>query len=245
MKRPVPPAYYPLIAAFILISQAAFSQRGKAAILKYDTTSYKGEVELTDGTRLEGGIVFNDNDGLVTVFYGDQSRTFNARRMVKFSFHDPAAKRVRLFYSLELNDPDIGMPDPQIVEILKTLDSFMVVSKIDRIRTETRKGILEPATSPLMVDRDSKKFTQTETVYFVNADGDFQPYLKILQKEFEGDLIDYHESSNRYLDAKLFKRYTGVHYPALVEFARENKLSFKRKSGIIRILDEYERLIKE
>ncbi|MEX2233987.1 MAG: hypothetical protein WD824_17610 [Cyclobacteriaceae bacterium] len=77
----------------------------------------------------------------------------------------------------------------------------------------------------------------------MNSNGEFEPYLRIVEKEIGGDLLDYNETSNRFINDDLFKEYTGPHFRALADFAKQNKLSFKRKTDIIRILDEYERIV--
>lgn len=63
-----------------------------------------------------------------------------------------------------------------------------------------------------------------------------------MEKEVGGDLWDNNDTNTRMIDARLFKKFTGVHYRELVDFAKERSLSFKRKSDIIAILEEYERL---
>lgn len=233
---------YCLIALFSSVCFTGYGQRQKTSILKYETEVRDGKLVLTDGTELRGGIVFNDNEGIVTVVDGDDSQSFNARRIVKFDFFDDDHDRYRNFYALEFTDPETGITDPEIFEVLKELPTFVVLSKIDRIQTEARKGLIMPQTSPLLVDRTSRKLTQTQTVYFVNNDGDFEPYVRIVEKEIAGEVLDINETNTFYIDSKLFRKYTGSHYEALVKFAKQNDLSFKRRSDIITLLDEYEKL---
>lgn len=244
MKKLTPFFARPIyMLALCVLTTVSLAQKQKSAILKYNQTPYEGRVFLTDGSEIEGEIVFNDNDGIVTLYNGNESHSFNSRRLIKFEFLDEALFRYRRFYSLEFTDPETGLTDSEFFEILKELPTFIVVARIDRIKTEARKDLLKPRSSPLLVDRKSKKFTQTETIYFVNRDGDFQPYLRIVEKEFDGDLLDYNETNNKVLDADLFEKYTGAHFSALAEYAKQHKLSFRRKSGIVRLLDEYEGMI--
>ncbi|HYC85458.1 MAG TPA: hypothetical protein VEB86_09560 [Chryseosolibacter sp.] len=217
-------------------------QDTKSAIIRYDTAARAGFVTLNDGTDVQGRIVFNDNDGIVTLFNGDESKSFNAREILKFQLYGRETGRERVFYSMEYDDPDTGFKDVQFFEILKELKSFAVVVKIDRIKTEARKRVLMPASSPLLVDRSNKKFTQTQTVFFMDTNGKFEPFLKILEKEFDGALLDWNEKHNRFIDTSLFEKYTGEHYPKLLSFAKQNRLSFKRKDDLVVILDHYEQL---
>ena len=240
MKDPAPLSRicYCLIV-FCLSAQFSLAQKRKSAILKFDHTAHEGIVLLNDGTEVSGDIVFNDNDGIVTVYVGDESQSFNARRFVRFEYYDEGAGRRKRFYSLEFDDPETGLRDMQIFEVLKELPSFAVLCRIDRVKTEARRGILEPQGSPLLVDRKNKKFTQTETVYFVSNEGEFRPYLRWVKKEFDGDLLDYNESNTWVLDPGLLEKYTGLHYGTLEEYARANKLKFRRKPDLIKLLDEY------
>lgn len=236
-------SYCGLIAIFLACSFNAFSQRGKSKILRYDTAARYGKVLLTDGTERSGRIVFNDNDGVLTVFGDDVSHSFNSRGILKAEFFDPQTNRYRLFYSLEYSDPETGMKDTEFFEVLKQLDSFAVLVRVDRLKTEARKqNLLLPRTSPMLVDRNGRKFTQTQTVFFMNDQGDFEPYLNIVEKEFDRTLWDNNETNTRFVNAGLFKKYTGTHFQTLVEYAKENTLSFKRKVDIVKILEEYERL---
>lgn len=231
-----------LIAVFCSVCFTGYGQRQKTSILKYETEARDGSLVLTDGTELRGGIVFNDNEGIVTLVDGDDSQSFNARKIVKFDFFDDDYGRHRNFYSLEFTNPETGITDTEIFEVLKELPSFVVLSKIDRIQTEARTGLITPQASPLLVDRTSRKLTQTQTVYFVNNDGDFEPYVRIVEKEIAGEVLDINETNTFYIDSKLFRKYTGNHYEALVKFAKQNDLSFKRRSDILTLLDEYEKL---
>lgn len=242
MKRSSHSAHYCLMLLFCWISLTGFGQRQKTSILEYEKVVHEGSLVLSDGTHLRGGIVFNDNEGIVTLVNGDDSRSFNARGLVKFDFFDDDYDKHRNFYSLEFTDPETGITNTEIFEVLKELSSFVVLSKIDRIQTEARKGLVMPQTSPLLVDRTSRKVTQTQTIYFVSNDGDFEPYARIVEKEIAGELIDVNEINMFYINSKLFRKYTGSHYDALAKYAKQNDLSFKRRSDIVTLLDEYERL---
>ncbi|HYG18081.1 MAG TPA: hypothetical protein VD816_04095, partial [Ohtaekwangia sp.] len=191
-------------------------------------------------------IVFNDNEGIVTLYdkSSDELRAFNARTLVKFQMDSSKGERERVFYSLEFDGANTGMKRPEFFEVLHELDSFIVLVKIERLKTEARRDILEPRQSPILVKRASRKFTQTQIVYFLDMEGNFEPYLKILEKEIDGDLFDINEEHNHYINADLFRKYTGQHFPALVAYAKQNDLSFKRKEHIVLILDHYKRLAR-
>lgn len=240
MKKTLP--HYLLVAVFLSLSVSSFSQRFKSAILQHDTVSAAGKIVLNDGTERSGRIVFNDNAGVFTLTVNDEFHSFNSREILKAEFYDRHAIRHRLFYSLEYTDPETGMKDTEIFEVLKQLDAFAVLVKIQRLHTEAMKSLLLPRTAPAMVAQNSRQFTQTQTVFFVSEQGDFEPYLNIVEKEVSGRFWDNNTTNTDMIDASLFRKYTGQHFKALVDYAKQNSLSFKSKADIITILEHYEEI---
>lgn len=239
MKKLPHAQLYLLVIAFFSSMPATLSQARKSAILQYDTAARPGEVMLADGTHLRGRIVFNDNDGIVTLYNEDKSalRSFNSRDLVRFQFYGREAGRERVFYSMEYDNTVTGLKDMEFFEVLKELDSFVVLVRIERLTTEQRK-IVKWANSDT-----ARKQKQTQIVYFMGADGTLEPYLKMLEKEIGGGLLDWDETRNSFINPDLFEKYTGKHFPALTAYAKENKLSFKNKEHIVTILDQYQQLV--
>jgi hypothetical protein len=223
--------------------QPSSAQLRKSKILLYDTSSYSGNISLNDGATINGRITFNDDAGVVSLREGNDSKSFTTRDVLMFQFLDPESNSHKRFYSLEFTDEETGLTDFCFFEVLKEFKSFVVLAKIDRLKTEARKGILQPKRSPLMVGSSDKKYTQTETIYFMNDQGEFEAYLKIVEKEIQGTLVDVNDTNNKLINAKLFEQYTGIHFRALVDFAKRHDLSFKERKDIITILNEYERLV--
>jgi hypothetical protein len=223
----------------ILSFNNSFGQVGKSRIVKYDTTARPGKVVLIDGAEITGNIVFNDNDGIVIVHVNDDTKSFNAKSLIGFQFYDGDLSRLRRFYCLDFANQETGMTTIEIFEVLKEVKAFAVLSKIERLRSmmtyRNRSSTLAEA----------KKLTivQSEIVYFVTSDGIFEPYLYLEVREKEGDLLDTHGKGSWFIEEDLFAEYTKQHYPALVKYADQNKLNFQRKEDLIRILDEYERLL--
>ena len=232
-----------LTLAILSFFNNSFAQVGKSRIVKYDTTARPGKVVLIDGAEITGNIVFNDNEGIVIVHVDDNdTKSFNARRMASFQFYASDLNRLRRFYCIDFTDPDTGMKGTEIFEVLKELSAFAVLSKIDRLNSETPKNIIGKYKPKALTDRKDLTIVQTETVYFVNSDGLFEPYLKLKEKEMDSDLVDGHGKQRKLIEGDLFERYTGAKFYALTDYAKQNKLSFKRKEDIIKILNEYERL---
>lgn len=222
-----------------------YAQRKKSAVLQENPSTGYGTITLPGGSQLTGRIRFNDNAGIVSCEEGKNSRSFNSKNVTSFHFFDEAMQRSRVFHAFEFDDPDIGMPVFSFFEVLKEFKTFAVLARIDPVKVEPRRGILQPYTAPALTDRSSGRIetSQTETIFFINDSGEIEPYLKIVERESEGLLLDYNRTRNEFIKEKLFEQYTGVHYNALVDFARDNELSFRQKKDLITILDRYEELL--
>lgn len=236
------------ILFFLLIHPTiSFTQSRKSKIVEYDYISLPGKVILEDKSELIGDITFNDNEGIVTVQSGNDIRSFNSRKMLGFQFFETDSTSSKLFYSLEFEDPDTGLTDIEIFEVLKELDSFAVLVRIERLKTMGKTNVWLPKqTGAGLSQRHGIQVNQTETIFFVNANGDFEPYLKTTEKEADRrymDLIDHNSKSSRMINASLFKKYTDQHYESLKKFAKTNDYSFRDKYDIVKILEEYQRLI--
>lgn len=240
------------LACFLVFAPiVSFPQSRKSKIMKYETVPKKGKVILIDKSEIVGNVLFNDNEGIVTVQTDDGSRSFNSRKILSFEFFATDSTTRDIFYSLELTDPMTGLTDTEIFEVLKEFSSFAVLLRIERLKTG-RSPVNSPFIrsepilgSGLASQRDLQVF-QNETIYFVSISGEFEPYIKMTTTEVDReffDLIDSNRSQSKMINSRLFKKYTGQYFKSLTNYAKENKYSFKEKDDIIKILDEYERLI--
>jgi hypothetical protein len=229
-----------ILCITIFTPRFSSAQLRKSEILQNGAASGSGKIQLTDGTELTGTIVFNDNDGSVTFQRDDESRSFNARTLLGFEFYDRQSLRTRRFYSMQFDNPETGVIEPNIFEVLKEFDSFAVLSGFSRIKatgSSNSMGMLSTANG-----KNSLTLEQFETIYFVTTDGKLEPYLVIIERERSGDFLDYNTKRNKFVRPELFKKYTGEHFKSLTTYAKANDLSFKRKSDLIEILNEFERL---
>ena len=227
-------------------SHLVFSQRKKAAILTEDLPTGRGSITLFDGSKIPGVVTFNDNDGIVTVKTDDdETKSFTAKKIIAFEFLDGATFRNRSFLVIDYADPDTGQSGFSFFEVLGEFETFAIVSRIDRVKAEPDQPLLGPYTAPALKDRTNTLTvtSQTETIFFLNAQGDFQPYVKTVKKEFERLLVDSKQDKNSFVDRDLLEEYTGEHYIALRNFIKENKLKLKVKEDFLRVIEEYERLV--
>jgi hypothetical protein len=236
----------PLTLLFLFgFTHLTFSQRKKAEILTEDLPKGRGSVTLFDGSKVLGEVTFNDNDGIVTVKTGDdEAKSFTAKKIIAFEFLDDATFRNRSFLVIDYADPDTGQSGFSFFEVLGEFETFAIVSRIDRVKAEPDQPLLGPYTAPALKDRNNTLTvtSQTETIFFLNAQGDFQPYVKTVKREFERLLIDSKQDKNSFVNRDLLEEYTGEHYTALRDFIKENKLKLKIKEDLLLVIEEYKRL---
>jgi hypothetical protein len=67
----------------------------------------------------------------------------------------------------------------------------------------------------------------------------------VTNNEFDGLLIDHKKSKAKKLDTDALESYTAPNYEKLKDYAKENKLKFKKKEDLIKILEYYRTLIAE
>lgn len=235
------------ILFFVSVPLVIFSQPRSSKILQYDQTPLPGKVTLLDRSELIGDIVFNDNDGIVTLISGNEPRAFNAKNILSFEFFKHDSVERQLYYALEFLNPEDGIMDSYFFEVLKELPTFAVVMKIERIKTQNKQHILLKARAgPALGKNNQIRVEQDRVVYFMNMEGEFDPYLKIREIERNKaifDVGDFNWKDAKFINANLFQKYTGKHFDSLSEFARQNEYSFKNRDDLIKLLNEYERLV--
>lgn len=230
----------------ILSSAVALAQLKKSKILKVDMNFYPGKITLIDGSKLEGEVNFNDNDGIVAFRSDDEVNYYNSKNITGFEFIDPNTQRNRFYFVMEYNDPRVGIPKFCFFEVLKEFKSFAVLAKIDPIAADVQRPMGIP-TNKAMSSKSNNNMvaTQVETIYFMSEDGNLEPYIEIIEKETEKSLVDYNRTRYRFLDEDLFERYTRPFYKELVEYAEAKYLTFKKKSDVIALLDHYQHLLSQ
>ncbi|HEY0741931.1 MAG TPA: hypothetical protein VGD40_10725 [Chryseosolibacter sp.] len=231
--------------ALLLGATTLFGQAKRSEIAKYEPTWNDGEITLADGSKVSGYVSFNDNDGIVSLKEDGEIHSFKSNDLLGFQFYDSKTMRDRVFFVMEFTDSRDGIARFSFFEVLKEFPSFAVLAKIDRIGTEVQRGVFGLPTSPALKSKSSNNVvaSQTETIYFMSEAGDMVPYLQIVEKETEGEWFDYNRTKNSFIEKDVFERYTTAYYPELEEFAKTNGLSFKRKSDLIKILDQYHYLL--
>lgn len=247
-----------LVALTVLIACPivdSFGQRklDKAAesILPINSEWCEGSIMTSDGIELKGLLRYNEHSGLLSYENGGEGRSFTSRAVAGFEYFDERLQKQRVFYSIPYDD-ERGISRPLFFEVMKEFRSFAVLSKIDPIDIEYKAisspGAFDPTTGAFAPSGNYGtriETSQTETIYLMDAKGTVKPYLRIVETDIDGVIFDRVKTKNKLLDGDLLEHHVGKEMNnALVRYAKEKDLSFKRKSDLIKILNYYAQQIR-
>jgi hypothetical protein len=239
------------LAAMLLILSICYGQEKKYEEALPDIEWGTGSILLNSGEELKGLLRYNDrNGGVVSFESGKKSGSYTARSVSGFEFFDEQEQRQRVFYSLEGEDVH-GAMRPLFFEVLVDFSTFAVLSKMDPVKMKD-KSTSTPSMSPNGVITSGAivntklQITQTETIYFMNAEGALEPYVtvtrKIVDREYRDfvymdDLFDRSKMKRKFVDKDLLEKYfTLSQIESMEKFAEENELDFKVKDDLRKIL---------
>jgi hypothetical protein len=210
----------------------------------------EGSLVMNDGTELKGVIRYNDTEGGVVSFDGgNRSGSWTPRSVAGFEFFDEVKKRQRVFFTLDFDDDKTGKR-PTFFEIIKDFKSFAVLAKMDPIDIKKSNGSAAGfgnGNIAITVGTKGKiKVKQTETIYFMDANGAPQAYMKVIRKMVDRELYDRTKFKNKLVDEDLIKKYLKEpSYAQMVKYADDNELDLGVKDDFIKALDYYEQLIQK
>ncbi|NJM25249.1 MAG: hypothetical protein HC859_06910, partial [Bacteroidia bacterium] len=168
---------------------------------------------LADGTELRGQVRYNDKNGLVAFESDGTTRSYTSRNVVAFEFFDTAQNKQRIYYAIDLADPETDIIRPTFVEVLRDFKTFAVVARMDPVELEERsssrrnpiapgppitQGVLNstiPNTQlsgvPIDIPGSPRMtFIHVETIYFLNSDLTVEPFVKITHTVKDGVFRD-------------------------------------------------------
>ncbi|MBT1701161.1 hypothetical protein KK083_29995 [Fulvivirgaceae bacterium PWU4] len=225
-----------------------FAQRSsKTTIVGGAGRWYDGSIMVNDGTELVGLLRYNDDTGVLSFESGSISKSFTAKSVAGFEFFDEERNKQRVFYVFSYPDPQTDIVSPLFFEVVKEFKTFAVLSKTDPLqmkqKSHTTSGTTPSGSYGPGYTYTSTEILQVETIYIMDPNGQIMPYARIVEKEIDDNyLFDRSKVKNKLIDDELLETYTKPHYETLVKFADENKLSFKRKNDLVRILEHYQQL---
>lgn len=207
----------------------------------------EGTVVLNDGSQLQGVVRYNDTEGGVVSFEsGSRSASWTPRSVMQFDFFDQVKNRQRFFYTLEFDDSRYGRR-PTFFEILKDFKRFAVLSKMDAIDIKKKGGYPSSYNNGMYAGAGTGgkiAMSQTETIYFIDADGSLYPYMKVIRTIVDRDLYDRTKLKNKVLDESLIRKYfKEPEYSQMIKYADDNNLDLGVKDDFIKALGYYEQQI--
>jgi len=233
------PLFYLL---FILSAHTLLGQKNKEEIQK--VTLSKGSIALNDGQTLRGQLYYEDRTGILTFKDDGGSHPYMARTVAAFEYFDEDEKKQRIFYSFPYEDTEHSAERPQFFELLRELPTFSVFRKLDRLETVQKSGAGGPG-HPAPITMYS---VQTETIYIMDKNNVLHPYTKALLTHESLASSEDEEEANRskkkMIDRDLLSSFiTKPLYDKLKLYAKQERLSFKRKNDFLKILDYYKTLV--
>lgn len=214
----------------------------------------EGKVYLTSGETLSGLIKLNTKTGLLAFESGSTSKSFTPRSVISFEYFDAELQVKKSFISVTYKSaatsgkkskaPASENGLPQFYEILIECKDFALLassSKMNLKMNQTPGGFTNNQTGVgIGLNNASTTYSQTESLLIFDAEGVITPLLDIIHSETDQTLFGSSEKTkSKKLDNSAIEKYTKPHFEKLEEFARERKLSFKRKDDLIKILEYY------
>jgi hypothetical protein len=235
------------VVVLITLTFNSFAQdKAAEAILPVNLAWSEGSILTNEGAELFGLLRYNDKSGLLSYENGNRSSTYTARGVVAFEFFDDRIQKQRVFYSFPYEDVH-GIKRPLFFEVVMEFKEFAVLSKVDPIdishKTVSTGGGFNPATNTITHGNNygtSIEISQTETIYLMDSETNIKPYVRIVETDIDGVFYDRKKTKNKMLDNDLLAEFVGKEVnEKLVDFAKEQDLSFKDKNDLMRIFSYY------
>lgn len=203
----------------------------------------EGVIIVTGGERLQGLIRYEPNKGIVSFESGAVSKSFVPRNVQQFWFEDALMEKTRKFYSLTVEALEEGAARPYFFEALAEFKKFALLSKKDPLKVEQkhRSGFGDPTLPNLSGDNHVLVTSLEETLWIFGVDGTVEPYLRLTHEEYETwePFKGTKRNKKKVYERDLLEDYTQPYYEQLKEYAKEKKLSFRKKEELLQILDYY------
>lgn len=235
-----------IMILWVLFTVVGFGQNGKKLNkdLGINAAWSIGKITLDGGKVLEGLVYYNSNFGTIQYKQKENSQvtSYQEANVLALSFFDTALNRTRNYLTLHYKIKDDGIEGDLFFEVIREYENFAVLSRLT-------KAVLFFPTGPSDfgdVINDfvkKKKIVQLEGVFFLGEDNELELYTLTKSTTVDGMLLDYNKSQTQVVKANLLSTFTGEYWPTLNAYIEDNDLKPKRKSDLIRVLDEYDHLL--
>lgn len=240
-KKYLPPACTLVLITLCLIAQAQQQKRIRDAIGARVIPWNEGSILLNDGRELQGMLQYNHQTGILAFRHaGGESQALGPRSVIAFRFFDEDEQRRRTFISLDNQEPQTTLLRRSFYEVLAEFKHFAVLMKTEPLQYIASE-LTEPRSLVSLTYFTTRLYVQRSTIYFMNRRGEIKPYLQVVEKDMKG-LVNGTTISNRVIDEKLLKIYTGDYYDRLKSFTETFGLNPGETDDLLEILCYYKSL---
>jgi len=234
------------ILLLIVTCTISYGQGDVAETMLPEIPWLKGTVVLTDGTQLKGDLKYNERVGLLAYEDGvGDNRSFTARTIVTFDYMDERVNRRRIFYSLELGDPEReGSKRPFLFELLKEFDDFALLSRFDAMDI---RQVVPPVSFTSMPATSSPRtiIDLAETVYILTPEGAIEPIFRLSEFIADGGVFDSEKKKRKVIDRMLMPYFNDDAYVEMMEYVDREELDMWEKEDFIVALEHYKQTLKK
>lgn len=206
-----------------------------------ETAWGKGTITLNTGEKLTGQISYNDVGDVITYRAPSsrENKIFRRSDVLVLEYQPRGVNRK--YYSLILKDRMTGDGDDGFYEMIKEYYDFAVVSKMSFTFLEKTANI--PLTGFTKVQKGILR--RSEEIYFLDKNGDLDPYLFIDHGYMDGGFDDPERKNGKVIDKTLFQKYFGTYWPEISRYIENDKMHIHNRDNLLCVLSLYDALLAE
>ena len=207
---------------------------------------YEGNVTMSNGNKMNGRVKYNDRVGTLAYRDGDNEMPLSVRSVSGFDFFDERQQQRRTFYTFPY-EGKTNVEQLLIFEVIREFDNFAFLSRAEPIELHRRyNGFMAGTNATPIPTTTTLEAEQVETIFIMDSKGSIKPYIEVTIKE-DGvhNLISAKDrkTKGKIIDEDLLAEYVTTQiYDQLQAYANRNKLKFKRKEDLLKIIDYYSQL---
>jgi len=233
-----------LIFLFSLIGYCGMGQE-LDALMTVAPQWESGKIILQEGEVLTGQVYYDD---LRSVVYYRKDRQeprkiYVPNEVSSFEFDDSDLRKKRVFYTLVFEDSQKNVERPLFFEAMREFDHFAILLKIDPAEFNQPVGSPKSALRQQTTAQQSGhvlQVRQVQTLCFMNAGGEIEPYISLEIREIDGILTDRVRNKHKTFDRTLPEKYFGKSaYDKMQQYARENKLDLGQLRDFLKVATYY------
>jgi hypothetical protein len=218
------------------------------AFAQFDSLGIKvkwctGKIMFEDNSRMTGYIKYNDKLGLIAFKenINDEDLPLSENRIQAMEFFDEELSKNKKFMSFYMRDDESGWSGKMLFEVILEVKEFAVLSKLGRVNHAIRDKNYNVARTPPRYVKVG--YEQFESIYLVDRNGKLEKLL--VTSVFEKDKFRSGSALKPQLNKEVLKKYLGLGWEQVNEFAKKNGLNLKERTELIKALEYFRDLENE